>query len=400
MSKDLILITVIGEDHPGITSTISERIIKYNCTPLDMGQSIIHGLLSLTFLLDLHQAKEEAQEHPLIADLKECTSKMGMRLKYHFIKDKKQITPTGDRYILNCINLSGLSTNFIHDISKALASHNINIQRIDNIKPNEFIALEMTTLAQSENVNWEEVKVKLMAISTAHDTDLALLKDDVWRRNKRLIVFDMDSTLIQNEVIVEMARIHGVHDQVHNITERAMNGEFNFEESLRSRVTLLKGLEESKLHELLNVIKLTDGVQDFIKTIKALGYKVAIISGGFNFFAQALKKQLGLDYAFANELEIVGGKLTGNLKGHIVGANTKAMLLEMIAQQEGIQLEQVVAIGDGANDLEMLSKAGLGIAFHAKEVVKKSASHHMSHGPMTTILYFLGIPGALSGHDV
>tara|TARA_Y100000385_G_C13078382_1_gene632577 strand:+ start:298 stop:1485 length:1188 start_codon:yes stop_codon:yes gene_type:complete len=391
MAKDLVLVTVNGPDHPGISAEIMKCIGNSQSTIEDMGQSITHGFLTLTILLNIGEDNQD--DSPLLKDLLFTAKKMNMQLEFEVIKDEKTITPTGDKYILSCVSLSGITAKFLHDISSTLAKHNINIQRIVNITENEFKSLDIATTAQSENVDWDQVKQQLMAISNKHQTDMALLKDNVWRRNKRLIVLDMDSTLIQSEVIVEMAKAHGVSDKVHDITERAMNGELDFSGSLIERVKLLEGLEENKLQEILKNIKLTDGVPDFINTVKNLGYKVAIISGGFQYFANAFKDRLGLDYAFANDLEITDGKLDGLVKGNIVDATKKAMLVEMLAQQENINLEQVVAIGDGANDLQMLAKAGLGIAFHAKQIVKETASQHMSHGPMTTILYFLGIPG-------
>lgn len=203
----------------------------------------------------------------------------------------------------------------------------------------------------------------------------------------------MDSTLIQTEVIDELADRAGVGEEVRAITEKAMNGELDFNESLRARVATLKGLKKEVLQEVLDHLPLTEGVEDFIKTVKRLGYKVAIISGGFSFFTDALKERLKIDYSFGNELEIQDDKLTGRVMGTVINAEQKAFLLKLIAQQENISLEQVVAIGDGANDLPMLSAAGLGIAFHAKDVVRRQASQRMSHGPMTSILYFLGIPG-------
>lgn len=391
MAKDLVLVTVNGPDHPGISAEIMKCIGNSQSTIEDMGQSITHGFLTLTILLNIGEDNQD--DSPLLKDLLFTAKKMNMELEFEVIKDEKTITPTGDKYILSCVSLSGITAKFLYDISSTLAGHNINIQRIVNITENEFKSLDIATTAQSENVDWDQVKQQLMAISNKHQTDMALLKDNVWRRNKRLIVLDMDSTLIQSEVIVEMAKVHGVSESVHDITERAMNGELDFSGSLIERVKLLKGLEESKLQDILKNIKLTEGVEEFIKTVKSLGYKVAIISGGFQYFANAFKDRLGLDYAFANDLEITDGKLVGTVKGNIVDATKKAMLVEMLAQQEDISLEQVVAIGDGANDLPMLAKAGLGIAFHAKPIVKETASQHMSHGPMTTILYFLGIPG-------
>ncbi len=359
----------------------------------DMGQSITHGLLSLSILIDV-STTEDRDSSSLVKDLLFTAKKMGVELEFEVIEDKRKIAEPGDKYILSCVSLAGITPNFLYDISKTLARNNINIQRIDNITEREFKSLEIATKAENTSVNWDKVKKELINLSNKHETDLALLKDDVWRRNKRLIVFDMDSTLIQSEVIVEMAKVHGVGEKVHEITERAMEGELNFDQSLEERVRLLQGLREDLLKEIIEEIKLTDGVVEFVKTVKALGYKVAIISGGFTYFANYFKEKLGIDYAFANDLHIENGVLTGEVKGSIVNAEKKAMLVDMLAQQEGIRLEQVVAIGDGANDLQMLAKAGLGIAFHAKEIVKQSAKQHMSHGPMTSILYFLGIPGA------
>ena len=398
MERHLVLVTATGQDHPGITSTLTKCIVDNECAIEDMGQSIIHGLLSLSFLVNVGPG--DPNDHPVFKDMLFKAKKMGMTLDFKKIEDKEHVQPAGEQYILNCVNEEGINPGFIYDIANTLAKHDINIQRIENIDKQRFSCLEMSALAPTDNINWEKVKIELINISNKFSTDMALLKDNIWRRNKRLIILDMDSTLIRSEVIVEMAKVHGVGDQVHKITEAAMNGEFDFDESLKKRVALLKGLEENKLEEILGKIELNSGVEDFIKTVKNLGYKVAIISGGFDFCANFFKSILGLDYAFANQLEVKDGKLTGNVTPPIINAEKKAELVEMLAQKEQIKLEQVVAIGDGANDLKMLSKAGLGIAFHAKEIVKKSAGHQMSHGPMTTILYFLGIPGALSKHDV
>jgi len=393
MAKELVLVKISGPDHPGITAMLMSCIQKSKSKIEDMGQSITHGLLSLSILINIHSSDEDESDSPLIKDLLFAAKKMGMELDFEVIEDSAEVHSVGEKFILSCVALDGITPGFLHDIAKCLADNEINIQRIDNVTEGEFKSLDIATIAQEKNLNWNKVKQDLMAISNDHSTDLALLKDNVWRRNKRLIVLDMDSTLIQSEVIVEMAKVHGTGEEVHRITEQAMNGEFDFDESLIKRVALLKGLEESKLQDILAKIKLTDGVEEFIKTVKTLGYKVAIISGGFQYFANSFKEKLGLDYAFANDLEIEDGILTGKIKGNIVNAEKKAMLLELLAQQESINLEQVVAIGDGANDLAMLAKAGLGIAFHAKDIVKENAEQHMSHGPMTSILYFLGIHG-------
>jgi phosphoserine phosphatase len=383
-----ILVTISGADHPGITSEFSECLMLPYIKLIDIGQSITHGLLSLSFLFEITDLNEEKN---LKNKLSQKAQQLEMKLEFKTIINRHEVHYAGEKYILSCVAQAGITSEFLHDISSILAKNDINIQRIDNVSSSDFTSLEIQTVAHSLEVKWEKVKPQLINISNKHSTDMAMLKDNVWRRNKRLIVFDMDSTLIQKEVIVEMAKVYGVGEQVHKITEAAMNGEIDFDESLVKRVALLKGMPEAKLKNILDEIPLTDGVEEFIMTVKKLGYKTAIISGGFSYFANAFKEKLSIDYAFANDLEISKNILTGKVAGPIVNAEKKAMFLELLAQQENIKLEQVVAIGDGANDLPMLAKAGLGIAFHAKDIVKQNAQQHMSHGPMTSILHFLGI---------
>lgn len=393
MKKNLALITLSGKDHPGISAKLLKALKQHDICIEDMGQTLTHGLLSLSVLVR-HHDNSSIDQSTLLKDLEKTAKKLDMLLDCKFVNSRDDVFLKGERYIVSCVSLDGITAEFLHDVTKTLAKNDINIQRIYNITEHEFKALDIFVQSTEPNTDWDALKEKFITISNKHKIDLALLKNDVWRRNKRLIVFDMDSTLIQSEVIVEMAKVHNVGDKVHEITEKAMNGEFDFDQSLKERVALLEGLEEDKLKDILNHIQLTDGVREFIRSVKSLGYKVAIISGGFSYFARHFKEQLNLDYAFANELEIKQGKLTGKVEGSIVNAEKKALLIEMLAQQEGIKLDQVVAIGDGANDLPMLAKAGLGIAFHAKDVVKKNAKQHMSHGAMDSILYFLGIPGA------
>ena len=392
MSKNLVLVTVTGKDHPGITAQLTRLISQYSdYNIIDIGQSLIHGTLSLSLLVKLPKTKNKHQE--IENKMRSLCQNLEMTLSLKFLEEDYN-SQSGDKYILSCVANKNISAGFIADISEKLADNTINIQQIFKTSPQNFHSLEIATSAQTQNLKWEKVKADLITISNAHQVDMALIKDDIWRRNKRLIVFDMDSTLIQSEVIVEMAKVHGVGDEVHRITEEAMNGKIDFDESLTRRVKLLSGLKESELQNILSKIKLTDGVEDFIKKIQNLGYKTAIISGGFQYFANSFKQRLGIDYAFANDLEIIDGKINGVIKGSIVNAEKKAMLLEVLAQQEGIKLEQVVAIGDGANDLPMLAKAGLGIAFHAKDIVRKTAQQNMSHTPMTSVLHFLGLTDA------
>jgi len=392
LSGKIILVTVSGPDFPGITARLMKIISEYSVDVLDMGQAVTHGLLSLSFVLGLN-SDEKNQNGNVLKDLLFEANMMGLSLSYKVVEQNIH-TPEmeGEKFIVTCVSPTKVTASFVADLSQVLAMYKINIERIDKVSPREFSSMEIST-SIPKSLETKALKEHLMQVSTKHKIDVAFLKDNVFRRNKRLIVFDMDSTLIQTEVIDELAEIAGAGEEVRAITHRAMNGEIDFDESLKLRVSKLKGLETAKMQQILEDLPLTPGVEEFIKTIKSLGYKVALISGGFNFFADALKIKLGLDYSFANELQIEDGKLTGHVTGTIVNANQKAILVKLIAQQENISLEQVVAIGDGANDLPMLATAGLGIAFHAKDVVRKAAQQHLSHGPMTSILYFLGIPG-------
>lgn len=387
-------ITVSGPDHPGITAMLTKKIDEHKEEILDMGQAVTHGQLSLSMVLKLNA--DSTEQSQLLKDMLFDVQNKGLNLSFHELKSEDDYAEEmqGEKFILNCVSTKNLSAKFLNEVSALLAESKINILRIDNVHPNNFEILEFATTVDPE-YDLTDVKAKLLEISNQHQVDIAFLKDNVFRRSKRLIVFDMDSTLIQTEVIDEIAELCGIGEKVKAITESAMNGEIDFDQSLTQRVSLLEGLETSKLDSIIQNLPYTPGVREFIKTVKKLGYKVAIISGGFTYFANAIKEELGIDYAFANELEMADGKLTGKVTGAIVNAEQKETILRLIAQQEQISLEQVVAIGDGANDLPMLSAAGLGIAFHAKQIVREKASNQLSHGPMTSILHFLGIPGVL-----
>ncbi len=391
LSESLIMFTVTGADHPGITKSLMKIVSQANLKLKDMGQTVTFATLSLSFVVEFPEDNETKEQ--VVKDLLFEANRMGLQLEYKSVKTlEKNHIHHENKFTLNLVSSQDIPSQFLAEMAEIFTESNINIYRIDKLSKNDFTSLEISTTVP-ESVSLKEIKKRLLNASTKSEVDLAFLKDNVFRRSKRLIVFDMDSTLIQTEVIDEMAKIHGVGDEVISITERAMNGEIDFDESLKQRVSKLKGLDVSQLKEIAQNLPLTSGTKDFIATVKSLGYKTAIISGGFTFFAEHLKNLLQLDYAFANELEILNNKLTGEIVGPIINAEQKALLLKVLAQQEQISLEQVVAIGDGANDLPMLSIAGLGIAYHAKEIVKRNAPHHMGHGPMTSILYFLGIPG-------
>ena len=385
MTKKL-LITVSGPDRPGITADLMGAARPFDHSIIDISQAITHGLLSLSVLLETKSGSE------LLAALESQARQKN--LHFNWQKFESESPPSicdGEKFILSCMpSRTPLDANFLSPLARTLADDEINILRIDNLRPPQLKALEITMLLP-RGLNPNTVKGELMALSARHRVDMAFLKDNIFRHSKRLIAFDMDSTLVQTEIIDEMAARAGVEDEVASLTERAMNGELDFEQSLRARVAKLKGLPVSEMQDILQNLPVTMGAEKFIRTVQKLGYKLALISGGFSYFASALKEKWNLDYAFANDLEIENGILTGNLKGSIIDADQKALLLKVIAEQEKIDLEQVVAVGDGANDLSMLATAGLGIAFHAKERVRQSAGQHLSYGTMDTLLYFLGI---------
>jgi phosphoserine phosphatase len=295
-------------------------------------------------------------------------------------------------FVLCCVSPNLISEAFLDDLKGFLKNKNIQLDHIHHLTRPHLKALDLS-LQFADQSETEKIKFELMDLSNKHLVDMALFPQDEARRNKRLIVFDMDSTLIQHEVIDEMAVVHGIGDQVKIITERAMNGELNFDQALKERVALLKGLRRDQMEKIMSQLKLSPGAEKLIKVLKGEGFKTAIISGGFKYFAESFKIRLGMDYAFANDLEFDGDVLTGNVSGSIINAAEKARLLDVLAEKENIALGEIIAVGDGANDLPMLAKAGMGIAFHAKEKVRLAARHQLGHGPMTSILYFLGIPG-------
>lgn len=293
-------------------------------------------------------------------------------------------------YVLCCVSTSKISEDFLKEIKSYLPTVGATITSSEKFLEQGFRALDLHLDFPHE---FEKIKMSLMDFSNKYQVDMALIPENGKRADKKLIVFDMDSTLIQHEVIVEMARVHGVGDKVKEITERAMNGELNFDEALRERVALLKGLKRKDMEDIQSHLMLSPGVEKLITELRKKGYKTAILSGGFQYFADNFKKRLHMDYAFANNLEFEGDVLSGRVAGTVVNASEKARLVEVLAEKEKISLDQVVAVGDGANDLPMLAKAGFGIAWHAKDTVRKQARHLVHHSPMTTILYFLGIPG-------
>jgi len=395
--KQFVLLNISGQDQPGLMAMLTSALAAYQVRLLDIGQSIIHDELILGMLVEF--APGEDMAGALAAVQATCDS-AGVALRSDPISaadyDEWVSSQGKSRHILTLL-AAGMQGPQIAAVTDIVYRHGLNIDSIRRLSGR--IPLAETGASTRTSIEFSlrgdptdaaALKAALLAAADELVFDFSLQRDTVYRRNRRLVAFDMDSTLINAEVIDELAGIHGVRDAVAEITERAMQGELNFQESFRARAGLLKGLPESALKTVANSVALNDGAHRLIRALKHFGYKTAILSGGFQYVGEHLKQELGIDYVFANELEIVAGVMTGEVRGDIVDAAKKAALLEEIAEREGIELEQTIAIGDGANDLPMLSRAGLGVAYHAKPVVKESASHAISNFGLDSVLYLMG----------
>lgn len=388
---------VSGPDKPGQTASLTNILMQYDVNILDIGQSVIHDGLNLGIMFEV---PDEAGSSPVLKDILFTAYELGVDVKFTVIPAKQYtewVAQQGKaRYIVTIIS-HRLKAAHLAKVTSVIAEQGLNIDAIsrlsgrppiEDIEPQSKAVVEISV--RGNPVDLKKMKSDFMRISAESSLDIAFQEDNVFRRNRRLICFDMDSTLIQTEVIDELARRAGVGEQVSAITASAMRGEIDFRQSFLKRISLLKGLDESVMKEIAENLPITDGAERLFKTLKRYGYRTAILSGGFTYFGNYLKNKLDIDYVFANELEIVNGKLTGNNVGDIVDGARKAEILKLLAFKEDIHLEQVIAVGDGANDLPMLQLAGLGIAFHAKPKVKESAMHSISAGGLDSILYFLG----------
>lgn len=395
----VFLIQINGRDHQGLTKDISGILGEYDADVLDIGQSVIHNTLALGILIALSKDKNIDE---LMASLEKYVADAPIEVSVKSIPAEKYqswVDEQGkNRYIVTLLSRK-MSAKNLQAVSEIITANNLNIETITRLSgrvplknSSQKLTPECIELSiRGKPSNKTELRNSFLNIASNLDIDIAFQMDNAFRRNRRLVVFDMDSTLIEAEVIDELAKYAGVGDQVSQITESAMRGELDFKESFTKRLALLEGLEESCLQEIAHNLHLSEGVEKLISTLKVLGYKTAIISGGFEYFGHYIKKRLGMDYVFANTLEIVDGKLSGKVCGEIIDAEKKAELLKNLAQQEGINLQQVIAVGDGANDLKMLSLAGLGIAFRAKPIVKETAKQSISTFGLDGILYLMGI---------
>ncbi|MCD6525976.1 MAG: phosphoserine phosphatase SerB [Desulfuromonas sp.] len=389
MDKRLILITMTGHDQPGVFAAMTELVAQTAGAEIrDIEMTVTHRQMVLTLLLDL--ASGLVCEKPLLKDLLFAAKERGLDLDFTVL-DREQVGEHkyGPLYVVTILG-ARINAAALAQVSRILVEQQANIERISRLTQGGLRCVELL-IRTREILNIRELKRLLLQVGSGLDVDVAVQKESLYRRAKRLVVMDMDSTLIQIEVIDELARLAGVGKQVAEITEQAMNGELDFQQSLAARVALLKGLDEGALGEVYRNIPFTPGARNLVHILKRLGFRTAVISGGFTFFTDRLQQELGLDYAYANQLEIVDGVVTGNTVGAVVDGERKAELLEEIAEREGVTLDQVIAIGDGANDLPMLGKAGLGIAFNAKARVREQADTHINQQSLDSILYLLGL---------
>ncbi|MEW6055883.1 MAG: phosphoserine phosphatase SerB [Bdellovibrionota bacterium] len=383
-----VVVTVTGRDVPGITSGLTEILNREGVRLLDMEQAVTHGLLSLSMVVQFVGAASGSAE--VLKDLLFKAKELGVNLDFTVVEGDAPIRSSAQQFAITLMS-DDLQARHVAAISAVLAKRKVNIDSIRKLNEGGLSCLELITYTNSQ-IDVGGLKDDLLKTTARFPRlDIAVQRENLYRRAKRLVVMDMDSTLIQVEVIDELAKLAGVGPQVVEITEKAMAGQMDFDDSLKQRVSLLKGLTESDLKRVADAIPLTPGADVLIKTLKRLGYKIALISGGFSYFGEKLKEKLGLHYVYTNTLEIVDGKVTGRLTGSIVNAQRKADLLELIAQQEGVPLESTIAIGDGANDILMLKKAGLGIAFNAKKKAQEAASAAINQKTLASILYLLGI---------
>ena len=395
--EEQILVGIAGQDRPGVTASVTEILAKYDAQILDIGQADIHSTLSLGILFRI----SEKMSGQVMKELLSKATELNINIDFKPVGDEEYegwVEQQGkNRYILTVIGRS-LSAKQIAAAARVIRDQGLNIDSIIRLTGRQSVmhpekngraCIEFSLRGTPKDL--ADMQSKLMHLSADMAFDFSLQKDNMYRRMRRLICFDMDSTLIQTECIDELAERAGVGDKVREITERAMRGEIDFRESFKERVALLKGLDVSVMKDIAEKLPITEGVERLMAVLKRYGYKIAILSGGFTYFGEYLQRKFGIDYMYANELEVDdNGKLTGNYLGDIVDGKRKAELLKLIAQVEKVNLAQTIAVGDGANDLPMISEAGLGIAFHAKPRVVANAKQSINTIGLDGVLYFLG----------
>ncbi len=382
-------IHISAQDRPGILAESLEFIVQAGWNVVDIKQFVFNGLLNLSILLD---GCDESRVLPLREALSVYAEKMNFKATvYPWETATRPDAAYGHRSVVTLLCDSMPSSGFL-EITRIFAELDINILRIEQLDSGDVHALEFV-IGTREAHSSEEVLNALVKFKENYGVDIAVQEETYFRRNKRLIVLDADMTFLQCEVIDELGKLAGVGKEIAAITVQAVNGEIDFKSALLKRVKLLKGLPIESLHQLSNSLPLTPGAESLVNILKYLGYKIALVSGGFQFFIDKIRDSYNLDYGIANQLKIENGKVSGELEGQIIDAEAKEKTLVSLAKKEGFSLRQVVAVGDGANDIKMLARAGLGIAFNAKPIVQRQARASINQSDLKLILYFLGISG-------
>lgn len=401
-----IIVRINGLDRPGLTAEIMKILARYGAQILDIGQADIHNTLSLGILIRI----DENSSGQVMKELLFKATELSVNIGFAPVSDDEYeawVQRQGrNRYILTLVGRQ-LTASQIAATSEIITRQGLNIDsilrlsgRMSIVNPAKNVRACIEFSLRGTPADRSVMQAELMKMTAEREIDFSFQRDDMYRRMRRLICFDMDSTLIQTECIDELAERAGVGEEVKRITERAMRGEIDFRESFTQRVRLLRGLDVSVMREIAEKLPITEGVDRLMSILKQCGYKIAILSGGFTYFGEYLQRRYGIDYMYANELEIGDdGKLTGNYVGDIVDGQRKAELLRLIAQVEKVNLAQTIAVGDGANDLPMISEAGLGIAFHAKPRVAASAMQSINTIGLDGVLYFLGFKDSYLGEQ-
>lgn len=396
--REIVLINITGEDRPGLTAAITGVLARGGVNILDIGQAVIHDTLSFGILVEIPGT---GQASSVLKDLLFTGYELNQQVRFTPVSEddyRNWVANQGKpRHIVTLLTRK-VTAEQLQRVSSITARYGLNIDHIDRLSGR--VALDTPAeqgkgciefSVRGEPADPQALRAEFLSVAQELNVDIAFQQDSLFRRNRRLAVFDMDSTLIEAEVIDELAKAAGVGEQVSEITERAMRGELDFRASFKERLALLKGLDVKVLDDIGASLRLTEGAETLFAELKRLGYKTAILSGGFTYFAKQLQAKLGIDYVFANELEVVDGKVTGVAIEPIVDAQRKADLLVELARKQGLQMEQTIAVGDGANDLPMLAIAGLGVAFRAKPLVRQSARQAISTLGLDGVLYLLGM---------